>query len=140
MREFWQELRKRRVIRVAIAYLVFCWLALQVADVVLPAMGLPDWSMTVVLVLLAVGLPVAIVLSWIFDIGPAGIERTSATSPELEELSIAVLPFPDLSVEQDQGYFCDGLTDELISWLARLQGLRVASRSSSFAYREKAPI
>ena len=46
-----------------------------------------------------------------------------------------MLPFPDLSAEQDQAYFCDGLTDELISKLARVPGLRVASRSSSFAFK-----
>ncbi len=143
MREFLHELNKRRVTRVAIAYLVIAWIVLQVADVVVPATGLPEWVITLVLVLLAAGFPVAVVLSWLFDIGPGGIERTmakeSAAKPEpqaeVHALSIAVLPFPDLSAEQDQGYFCDGLTDELISQLAPVTGLRVASRSSSFAFK-----
>ena len=54
---------------------------------------------------------------------------------DVAALSIAVLPFPDLSAEQDQAYFCDGLTDELIGRLARVPSLRVASRSSSFAFK-----
>jgi TolB-like protein/Tfp pilus assembly protein PilF len=151
MKEFFRELNKRRVTRVAIAYLIIAWLVLQVADVVMPALGLPDWTITLILVLLAAGFPLAVVLSWLFDIGPGGIERTrtpaaTAESPaetdtgpgtpgEASPRSIAVLPFPDLSAEQDQAYFCDGLTDELIGRLARVSGLRVASRSSSFAFR-----
>ena len=137
MKAFLQELGKRRVIRVAIAYLVIGWLVLQVADVVLPAMGLPDWTITLTLVLLALGFPLAMILSWVFDIEPGGIRRTSSAQPAPDDRSIAVLPFPDLSAEQDQAYFCDGLTDELISRLARVQGLRVASRSSSFAFRNR---
>ena len=135
MKAFWEELGKRRVIRVAVAYLIIGWLVLQVADVVLPAMGLPDWTITLTLILLALGFPVALVLSWVFDIGPGGIERTSEPQETPEDLSIAVLPFPDLSAEQDQAYFCDGLTDELISRLTRIKGLRVSSRSSSFAFK-----
>ncbi len=137
MREFWEELGKRRVIRVAVAYLIIAWLVLQVADVVLPAMGLPDWTITLTLVLLALGFPVALVLSWVFDIGPGGIERAADANDAPGDLSIAVLPFPDLSAEQDQAYFCDGLTDELISRLTRIEGLRVSSRSSSFAFKNR---
>lgn len=147
MKAFLRELNKRRVTRVAIAYLIIAWIVLQVVDVVLPAMGLPEWSITLVLAVLAAGFPLALVLSWVFDIGPGGIERTVGSPPEAEPvlqaesrpaasgLSIAVLPFPDLSAEQDQAHFCDGLIDELISRLARVPGLRVASRSSSFAFK-----
>lgn len=147
MKAFLRELNKRRVTRVAIAYLIIAWIVLQVVDVVLPAMGLPEWSITLVLAVLAAGFPLALVLSWVFDIGPGGLERTSETVSEAHQQavpgaqadananSIAVLPFPDLSAEQDQGHFCDGLIDELISQLARVPGLRVASRSSSFAFK-----
>ena len=137
MKGFLRELNERRVTRVAIAYLVFAWVVLQIADIVLPAMGLPDWAMTVTLVLLVVFFPVALVLSWIFDITPEGIERTDKPATNLVpgERSVAVLPFPDLSPERDQQHFCDGLTDELIHVLSRIPGLRVASRRSSFALR-----
>ena len=67
-----------------------------------------------------------------------GLAATLAGAPaELPPPSIAVLPFADLSSERDQDYFCAGLSEELISALARLQGLRVASRTSSFQFRER---
>ena len=62
------------------------------------------------------------------------VERVSVKTPQS---SIAVLAFEDLSPDQDQGYFCDGLAEEIISDLARMEGLRVASRTSSFAYKGK---
>lgn len=55
-----------------------------------------------------------------------------------EERSIAVLPFADLSKEKDQGYFCEGIAEEIIGTLGRIRGLRVASRTSSFRFKESA--
>jgi adenylate cyclase len=140
MREFFRELHKRRVIKVGVAYLVIGWLVLQLADVIFPAMRLPEWSTSLVLGLLIVGFPVALVLSWLFDIGPSGVTTASVSSqtmPAADGASIAVLPFPDMSAEKDQEYFCDGLTDELLSVLTRIPGLRVASRTSSFSFKGK---
>lgn len=147
MKGFFQELRKRHVVKVSIAYLVIAWLVLQLADVIFPALGLPDWSITLALGLLAIGFPVALVLAWVFDVTPGGIERTDpvretpASIPVqntlTRDLSIAVLPFPDLSAEQDQEHFCDGLTDELLNVLTCIPNLRVASRTSSFAFKGK---
>jgi adenylate cyclase len=54
------------------------------------------------------------------------------------ELSIAVLPFADLSQQQDQGYFCEGVAEEILNALSRIQGLRVASRMSAFRFRDRA--
>jgi class 3 adenylate cyclase/tetratricopeptide (TPR) repeat protein len=72
------ELSRRKTIRVAIAYIVGAWLILQVADIVLPSFDAPGWIMpSLIIVLFAVGLPIAIVLSWIFDITPHGLEKTS---------------------------------------------------------------
>ena len=56
---------------------------------------------------------------------------------ETPRSSIAVLAFEDMSPERDQGYFCDGLAEEIINDLAQMEGLRVASRTSSFAYKDK---
>lgn len=131
MKAFLRELNKRRVTRVAIAYLVVAWVVLQIVDIVFPALGLPDWSITATLALLAAGFPAALILSWIFDITPDGIERTDDVSGAP---SIAVLPFTDMSTAQDQKPFCDGLSDELINVLGRMPSLRVASRRSSFAF------
>lgn len=74
---FIAEIKRRRVFRVAGAYLVVAWIALQVAATLGPALHLPGWVVTLVAVLLIVGFPVALVLGWVFDVTPGGIERTS---------------------------------------------------------------
>ena len=148
MRAFFRQLQKRQVFKVGIAYLIVAWLALQLADVIFPAMQLPDWSTSLVLGLLIVCFPLALVLSWVFDITPGGIHRTeqstqtddavASESPVLlDGPSIAVLPFPDMSAEKDQEHFCDGLTEELLNVLTRIPNLRVASRTSSFSFKGK---
>jgi len=69
------------------------------------------------------------------DISVADAEPTATTLPS-DDRSIAVLPFADLSAAQDQRYFTDGLSEELLNLLVRVDGLRVASRTSSFAFRD----
>ena len=111
MREFFRELHKRRVIKVGVAYLVIGWLVLQLADVIFPAMRLPEWSTSLVLGLLIVGFPVALVLSWLFDIGPSGVTTASVSSqtmPAADGASIAVLPFPDMSAEKTRNISATG--------------------------------
>ena len=141
MRDFFRQLSDRRVTRVGIGYLVGAWLTMQLVDVIFPAMGLPDWSITLMLGILAAGFPLALILSWVFDVTPRGIERTGDTAqPEVTAAagpSIAVLPFPDMSAEKDQEHFCDGLTEELLNVLTRIPNLRVASRTSSFSMKNK---
>ena len=70
-----QELRKRNVFRVAAAYLVVAWLLLQLTDVVFENVNAPDWVMQVIMLLLAIGFPVALLLAWAFDLTPDGIKR-----------------------------------------------------------------
>ena len=70
------ELRRRHVVRAGAIYLLVAWVILQVADIVVPALGLPDWVITAVLVLLALCFPLALVLAWIFDLTPQGLKRT----------------------------------------------------------------
>jgi TolB-like protein/Flp pilus assembly protein TadD len=148
MREFFQQLQKRRVIKVGIAYLIVAWVVLQLADVIFPALQMPEWSTSLVLGLLIVGFPLALVLSWLFDITPGGIHRTEQCTQADDAMashsvvmpggpSIAVLPFPDMSAEKDQEHFCDGLTEELLNVLTRIPKLRVASRTSSFSFKGK---
>jgi TolB-like protein len=71
------ELRRRNVFRVAIAYLVAAWVLLQVADVLLPALRLPDWSITLVAVLLTLGFVPALIGAWVFELTPEGLRRES---------------------------------------------------------------
>lgn len=70
------ELYQRHVFKVAVAYAVIAWLLLQISDVLLPALQLPDWTVTLVAVLLVLGFPVALLLSWAYDIVPGGVKRT----------------------------------------------------------------
>ncbi len=135
------ELRRRKVIRVAAVYLVAAWLLIQVADAVFEPMGLPPWSLKLVIVLAALGFPLACVLAWAFDVTPRGIERAesaarsaAASSAEPTE-SVAILPFVDMSPERDQEYFCDGIAEEIINALCCMRNLRVASRTSSFRFK-----
>ena len=75
------ELRRRRVPQTAALYLAGTWLLLQVADIVIPALGLPDSAMRHVLVVVALGVPLALVLGALYDITPAGIVRTQRAAP-----------------------------------------------------------
>ena len=77
MQTLLHELKRRRVFRVAGIYGVVAWVVGQVADVVFPALQLPDWTITFVVALLILGFPVAMFFAWVFDIGPGGIERTA---------------------------------------------------------------
>jgi len=82
---FIEELKTRKVFRAAAAYLLVAWLLLQVADVVVPALRLPDWTLTLILVLIALGFPLAVVLAWIYDLTPQGIRRQSSVAPTEED-------------------------------------------------------
>ena len=76
---FSAELKRRKVFRVAGAYLVGAWVVLQVAATLLPALELPPWTVKLVAVLAILGFPLALIVGWIFDLTPGGIERTANT-------------------------------------------------------------
>jgi adenylate cyclase len=128
-----KELSRRKVFKVAIAYLFGAWLVIQLAETIFPNIGLPDSAVTLVIGLIIVGFPLALILSWVFDITPSGVVQTSDNSGP----SIAVLPFTDMSADSNQEHFCDGLTEELLNVLTCIPGLRVASRTSSFSVKGK---
>jgi adenylate cyclase len=139
------ELRRRRVFRTAAAYLVVGWLLLQVADVTFDPLGLPPWTQRALIIAVAAGLLPVCVLAWIFDIRAGRIVRTpeapaaalpAPAGPVSNIASIAILPFADLSQARDQDWFCDGLAEEIIDSLCCVRGLRVASRTASFRFRD----
>ena len=74
---FLEELKRRHVWRVAIAYAVAGWLLVQVATQVFPFFSIPDWAVRLVVILIAIGFPVAVVFAWIFELTPEGIRRTA---------------------------------------------------------------
>ena len=73
---FFYELQRRHVVRVAIAYAVAAWVLLQLASIVFPTFGAPEWVLKVVIALLALGFPLALALAWAFELTPEGIRRT----------------------------------------------------------------
>jgi adenylate cyclase len=140
----WGELRRRHVVRLAIIYVVVGWVVIQAADVIMPALSVPEWGVSLVVVLVLLGFPVALVLSWMFDVTPDGVQRAeSYRTPKAASRavdtdaprSIAVLPFVNMSDDRDNEYFSDGMTEEILNALAKVPDLRVASRTSSFAFK-----
>jgi TolB-like protein len=135
LQRWFAELRRRKVVRVALIYLVAAWLVIQVADAVFEPLGLPGWSLKLVIVLAALGFPLACALAWAFDVTPQGIERTPSPPVAAAAESIAILPFVDLSQQHDQQYFCDGIAEEIVNALCCIRGLRIASRTSASQFK-----
>jgi hypothetical protein len=173
MPNFLAELKRRNVFRVAAAYTVVAWVIAQAIDLTADSFGAPDWVMKITLAVLIAGLPIAMLLSWAFELTPEGVVKSedvpaaksitpktghrlnrlttvalvialafiawdklgpdgSPVTPALTDKSVAVLPFADLSERQDQEWFADGLTEEILNALARLPELKVTARTSSF--------
>jgi len=224
--DFFEELKRRHVVRVAIAYALAGWLLVQVATQVFPFFNIPNWTVRLVVVLIAIGFPIAVAFAWVYELTPEGIRRTApAGSPEarpqqehrhigrklnavivtvlvlavallgwrlyvvrhipatssvasagngrqgaakqnagtvssavpdsiahavasglhpdavpapsasIPEKSVAVLPFASESGQNDQQFFSDGLSDDLITALSQFAGLKVISRDSAFQFR-----
>ncbi len=81
-RNFFAELKRRNVYRVAVASAVVAWLLIQIATQVFPFFDIPNWAVRVVVFLLILGSPVALVLAWAFEITPEGIKRESEIAPD----------------------------------------------------------
>ena len=175
-KQFLTELRRRRVLRTAVAYAVIAAAMVEFTDIVTPALSLPEGLLRGVIIGALLGFPVVIVLSWFFDLSPGGVvlgasspespgsRRTRAISVMLIGLlgiavvylsyrlywesrdqaafdrgtSIAVLPFDSISAdsELETAYFSDGVSEEILNALSKVEGLRVAARTSSFEFRE----
>jgi adenylate cyclase len=149
---FFGELKRRHVFRVTLTYIIVAWLILQVADVILDKIGVPDWTFKVVLVFIVIGFPVAVLLAWAYDLTPRGLQRTGDLDEEPStagrqgsvakekfaepaKASVAVLPFVNMSGNPENEYFSDGLSEELLNVLTKVSGLKVAARTSSFHFK-----
>jgi TolB-like protein/Flp pilus assembly protein TadD len=217
---FYEELKRRNVVKAAVLYVVASWLILQVADVLFDALELPSMWVRLVLAILILGFPLALIFSWVYEMTPEGLKRekdvgrsqstTSDTDRKINFLiivmlalaigavvmdqlmgqvspfvligvivllvvaaivlarierpaeparimaettvateaprtepsadapkAIAVLPFVNMSSDEEQEYFSDGLSEELLNLLTKIPELRVAARTSSFSYKDK---
>src|SRR5690242_416610 len=75
-RNFFAELKRRNVYKVAVAYAVVGWLIAQIATQIFPFLEIPNWVVRLVIVLIAIGFPIALVIAWAFEATPEGIKRT----------------------------------------------------------------
>ncbi|HEY5992307.1 MAG TPA: hypothetical protein VIU10_06995, partial [Candidatus Udaeobacter sp.] len=147
LKKFFAELKRRKVYAVAVAYAVGGWAIAQGISQVFPIFDIPNWVVRLIVLLIAIGFPVALTLSWFFDFTRYGIVRTPdadvvrgidpAQSPNSSKRSIAVLPFSDLSPGRDHDYLSDGIAEEILTALAKIDGLHVAARRSSFWFKGK---
>jgi TolB-like protein/Tfp pilus assembly protein PilF len=81
MKNFFAELKRRNVYKVAVAYAVVSWLIIQIATQVFPFFEVPNWAVRLVVLLLILGFPAALIFSWAFEITPEGIKRESEVGP-----------------------------------------------------------
>ncbi len=161
-----EELKRRKVFKVAAAYLVVGWLLIQVASTVAPQLNLPEWAPRLVTFIILLGFPIALVLAWTLDVTPEGIKvdrtpvgtkrivviaailaalavgwywktRPAPAGTTADARSIAVLPFVNMSEDKSNEYFSDGISEEILNVLARMSGLHVAARTSSFTFRKQ---
>lgn len=145
-RVFIQELRRRKVARAMGGYLVLSFVVLQVVDATFDLVFEdPEAAGQWVLVGLVVLAPVAVVLSWMFDLRPPKVERDQTGQPETatprsnqrsRSTRVAVLPLTNLSEDPENLYFSEGVTDDIATSIGRIQGLTVLSRGATSAYRD----
>src|SRR5947207_5663855 len=166
MSGFFEEVRRRKVYRVAAAYIIAAGFIIQISSAVFPAWELPNWAFRLVVVLLLIGFPIALILAWAYDLTPQGIRATPApgtnrrrniitlvvaglavsvvagffllprVSARKIDKSIAVLPFQNLSDEKENAYFADGIQDDILTNLSKIGDLKVIARMSVMSYRE----
>src|SRR5437764_8005033 len=80
-RNFFAELKRRNVYKVAVAYAVVGWVIAQIATQIFPFLEIPNWVVRLVIVLIAIGFPIALVIAWAFEATPEGIKRTEDVDP-----------------------------------------------------------
>jgi TolB-like protein len=120
------ELRRRNIYKVAVAYGIVGWLLIQIATSTFPALDIPQWAVKLVIALVLLGLPIALILAWAFDLTPEGIKRT-------EEVA------PGKSIRHKTGRKLIGIIFALLVIAAGFFAFRSLRQKSSGATREPAP-
>src|SRR5881296_4403315 len=105
MSSFFQELQRRKVYRVAAAYIIAAGFIIQVGSAVFPAWELPNWTLRLVIVLLLVGFPVALILAWAYDVTPQGIQATPKVPGGHRRRNIILLVAAGAIISTAAGFF-----------------------------------
>src|SRR6476659_8966064 len=105
MSGFFQELQRRKVYRVAAAYVVAAGFIIQIGSAVFPAWELPNWTLRLVIVLLLVGFPVALILAWAYDVTPQGIQATPKIPGAHRRRNITLLVAAGVIISTAAGLF-----------------------------------
>ena len=178
---FIEELKRRKVFRVAASYAVVAFIIMQLVEIVFPIFDFPQWTSQFVIILVLIGFPISVILSWVFDRTPQGYIKTESknklvketdvkskksesflknkknwllvagviagiligrfgqTSTTTERIindkSIAVLPFDNLGNNEDDEYFADGMTEDILTELSKIKDLLVISRTTIMKYK-----
>jgi TolB-like protein/Tfp pilus assembly protein PilF len=172
------ELKRRNVFKVAAAYLVISWVAVQIADTAFPAFGAPDWALRIFILVLLLGFPIALVVAWALELTPQGLRRdpggnlqvyslaailiglslfwylrdepadraqgletprtaTAAQSTEfVQNASIAVLPFENMSNDPVNEPFTTGIHDDLLTKISQISSIHTISRTSVLQFKD----
>ncbi|MCZ6499804.1 MAG: hypothetical protein O6844_04870, partial [Gammaproteobacteria bacterium] len=72
MSSFFNELKRRNVVRVAVMYVAFGWVLIQLTDILFPMFGIPEWGGRLAVILLGMGFPLALIFAWVFELTPEG--------------------------------------------------------------------
>ena len=105
MSGFFQELQRRKVYRVAAAYIIAAGFIIQIGSAVIPAWELPNWTLRLVIVLLLVGFPVALILAWAYDVTPQGIQATPKVPGGHRRRNITLLVAAGAIISTAAGFF-----------------------------------
>src|SRR5210317_310197 len=80
--KFLDELKRRNVIKATMAYIVVAWVLVQVLTIILPEFEAPGWVLKTLMILMAVGLPIWMIFSWVYEVTPEGLKKTANISSD----------------------------------------------------------